>query len=498
MKKSTIWIIAFIMGISFAALLYLQVGYLREIMRLRNEQFNESVSRSLFIAARQLEIDETKQGLEEQILETLTPEERAVVKQELKMREEARNTSLHASLPSRDSMQSQDSISLHLSNAKQTYGDVVRKRYVHQRALLNRVIYRIIRESNTKPLSERIDFHILDQDLHTALNNNGVKLAYHIRVTTNDGEEVYRCADYDSTGAEYAYKQILFPNNNPSHMGILYVHFPQKNQYLLAGLHFLIPAIFFTLVLLVIFVFTIYSIFRQKRLTELKNDFINNMTHEFKTPISTISLAAQMLKDPSVGKSEKMFAHISGIIVDETKRLRFQVEKVLQISLFDKRGDTFKLIEVELNSLIDDVANTFRLKVETSDGQITTRLTEEAPLVMIDEMHFTNVLFNLLDNAMKYKSNDRPLHIDIETKADDTKATIIIADNGIGIKRDDLKKIFMRFYRVHTGNRHDVKGFGLGLAYVKNIIDNHKGTIHAESEFGKGTKFIITIPLIKE
>ena len=259
----------------------------------------------------------------------------------------------------------------------------------------------------------------------------------------------------------------------------------------------MIPAIIFTLMLLIVFIFTIWSIFRQKRLTEIKNDFINNMTHEFKTPISTISLAAQMLRDPSVTKSETMFKHISGVIVDETKRLRFQVEKVLQMSMFDRKATTFKRKEVDANVLMQETVNTFRLKVEASGGKIDAHLDAEDAIVFVDEMHFTNVIFNLMDNAVKYKAEDRELNLTVTTHNEsDDKLVITIADNGIGIKREDLKKIFEKFYRVHTGNRHDVKGFGLGLAYVHNVVKALGGSIHAESEYGKGTKFIITLPLM--
>ena len=216
----------------------------------------------------------------------------------------------------------------------------------------------------------------------------------------------------------------------------------------------------------------------------MKNDFINNMTHEFKTPISTISLAAQMLKDPAVGKSPTMFQHISGVINDETKRLRFQV--VLQMSMFDRQKATLKNKELDANELIAGVINTFTLKVERYNGKIESELKATNSAIFADEMHITNVIFNLMDNAVKYKRPDADLQL-----------MISIQDNGIGIKKENLKKIFEKFYRVHTGNLHDVKGFGLGLAYVKKIIMDHKGTIRAESELNVGTKFIIALPLLK-
>lgn len=221
------------------------------------------------------------------------------------------------------------------------------------------------------------------------------------------------------------------------------------------------------------------------------------MTHEFKTPISTISLAAQMLKDPAVGKSPAMFQHISGVINDETKRLRFQVEKVLQMSMFEKQKATLKMKEVNANDLIAGVVNTFTLKVEKYNGKITSNLDAVNPDIFVDEMHFTNVIFNLLDNAVKYKKQEGELLLNIRTWNESGKLYISIQDNGIGIKKENLKKIFDKFYRVHTGNLHDVKGFGLGLAYVKKIIQDHKGAIRAESELNVGTKFIIVLPLLK-
>lgn len=205
-----------------------------------------------------------------------------------------------------------------------------------------------------------------------------------------------------------------------------------------------------------------------------------------------------MLNDPDVGKNVATFRHLSTIINDETKRLRFQVEKVLQMSMFDRRKVTFKKKELDAHKLINDVVNTFRLKVESQHGTIDTQLKAEHTAIYVDEIHFTNVLFNLMDNAVKYKKPNEELHLVVSTRNDGgSRIQICIADNGIGIKKEDLRKIFEKFYRVHTGNRHDVKGFGLGLAYVKNVIDIHKGQIQAESEFGKGTKFIITLPIIK-
>ena len=205
-----------------------------------------------------------------------------------------------------------------------------------------------------------------------------------------------------------------------------------------------------------------------------------------------------MFNDDSVRKSPGMLQHISSIINDETKRLRFQVEKVLQMSMFDRKKATIRLQEVDANITINNIINTFKLKVERYGGRLNAALDAEDAIVNVDEMHFTNVIFNLLDNAVKYRREDVPLNITVST-ADiaNSRLEITIEDNGIGIKKEHLRKIFDKFYRVPTGNKHDVKGFGLGLAYVYKMIDLLGGTIKVESELNQGTKFIIILPLIK-
>ena len=239
-------------------------------------------------------------------------------------------------------------------------------------------------------------------------------------------------------------------------------------------------------------------VFRQKRYTEIKNDFINNMTHELKTPIASISLAAQMLNDKSLTKSETMMSHLGGVIQDETKRLRFLVEKVLQMSMFDRKKAVFKKKELDLNEMVESIARSFSLRVEHTGGKIYTDIGAVESTIYVDEVHFQNAIFNLMDNAVKYGKPDQPLDIYMATWNDDEHLYLSIRDTGLGIKKENLKKIFDKFYRVHTGNVHDVKGFGLGLAYVKQIVELHDGEITVESEYKKGTKFTIKLPIIKD
>ncbi len=510
MKKSTIWILGVVMGLSFLSLLYLQIKYIEEMVKMRNEQFDESVKRALMGASKDVESAEVDRWLREDISEaekraweqseqgkSLIQTHRFTVTSpdgysaiELKTITENNSALPRAMISRKHGVKT-------IPQTSRSLADLIRNRYLYQRALLDEVAWEMVYRASDKPIEERINFKNLDQYLKSGLIDNGIELQYHFKVIDRDGREVYRCSDYTDEGVEYAYSQPLFLNDPPARMSVVKIHFPGRRDYIFDSVSFMIPSLIFSIVLLITFVFTIYIIFRQKRLTEMKNDFINNMTHEFKTPISTISLAAQMLKDPAVGKSPAMFQHISTVINDETKRLRFQVEKVLQMSMFDRQRATLKMKELDVNEMINGVINTFTLKVERYNGNIEADLEAHHPFIFADEMHITNVIFNLMDNAVKYKRPEADLELKVSTWNEAGKVMISIQDNGIGIKKENLKKIFDKFYRVHTGNLHDVKGFGLGLSYVKKIITDHKGTIRAESELNVGTKFIIALPLLK-
>ena len=517
MMKSTIWAIASIMGFSFLALLFLQFSYVEEMVKMKKEQFDESVNRALYQVSHNMEMNETLRYLEKDVNET----ERRAFTQDSVMVDGLDGTIKHShqfavaaddgtvyssfqlktfemkpsSIPKAMILRKDKNT---LADATKTMQEIVRNRYVYQKALLDEVVYNILYTASDKPLKERVNFRMLDQDIRTELINNGINIPYHLTVSTTDGREVFRCPDYTDEGKEFTYQQYLFQNDPRSKMGVVRIHFPEMNSYIFSSVRFMIPSIIFTIVLLITFIFTIVVIFRQKRYTEIKNDFINNMTHELKTPIASISLAAQMMNDESVAKSEQMTKHLSSVITDESKRLRFLVEKVLQMSMFDKKSVVFKKKELDLNEMVEQIAQTFTLRVEHTGGKIYTEIEAIDSAIFVDEVHFQNAITNLMDNAVKYRKQEEPLDIYIRTWNDEQKLYLSIRDTGQGIKKENLKKIFDKFYRVHTGNKHDVKGFGLGLAYVKKVIDLHQGEIKAESEVGKGTKFTISLPIIKE
>lgn len=519
MKKRTIWIISTIMGLSFLVLLFLQLKYFQEMADMKKEQFDESVNRALNQASRNLEYNETWRYLQKDVNET---ERRAYTQDSIGTRSgkpdgtlqeshqfsvtgkdgtmysafELKTITVKPSQMPKGMILQNDKNSL--SEASKSLQEIVKNRYIYQKALLDEVVYSILYSASGKPLKERINFKLLDQDLKSELMNNGINIPYHFRVTTQDGREVYRCSDYSEKGEEYTYSQVLFRNDPASKMGVVKVHFPDMNSYIFSSVRFITPAIVFTFILLVTFIFTIVVVFRQKRYTEIKNDFINNMTHELKTPIASISLAAQMLNDKSLTKSETMMSHLGGVIQDETKRLRFLVEKVLQMSMFDRKKAVFKKKELDLNEMVESIARSFSLRVEHTGGKIYTDIGAVESTIYVDEVHFQNAIFNLMDNAVKYGKPDQPLDIYMATWNDDEHLYLSIRDTGLGIKKENLKKIFDKFYRVHTGNVHDVKGFGLGLAYVKQIVELHDGEITVESEYKKGTKFTIKLPIIKD
>ena len=499
MKKSTIWIIAIVMGLSFVGLLLLQISYIEEMAKMKKEQFDESVNRSLYQASRNLEMNETLRYLEKDVKET----ERKAFKQDSMMIDGLDGTIKHshqfavaaddgtvyssfelktfaikpANVPKAMILRTDKNS---ISEASKSLQEIVRNRYVYQKALLDEVVYNILYTASDKPLKERINFKLLDQDIRAELLNNGINIPYHFRVETADGREIYRCPDYSEEGEEYVYKQTLFRNDPSSKMGVVKIHFPDMGSYIFSSVRFMIPAMVFTVVLLITFIFTIVVVFRQKRYNEIKNDFINNMTHELKTPISSISLAAQMLSDDSVTKSPSMLSHLGGVINDE------------------KQTATFKKKELDLNELLETIASSFSLRVEHTGGKIYTEIEAVDSAIFVDEVHFQNAITNLMDNAVKYRKPEQPLDIYIKTWNDKGHLCFSIRDTGLGIKKENVKKIFDKFYRVHTGNVHDVKGFGLGLAYVKKIITLHEGEIKCESELGKGTTFTVSLPILEE
>lgn len=503
MKKQTIWLLTIVMAVTFGGLLYFQIMYLDNMVGMRDAQFAETVKRSLYNTSTYLERMETLHYLEREASvseQSFFNYEQLAGLQGGETQYEIEGTDGNVTKYTIGSDADKDrapkavefpSPNDDMSARYKTFQEMIRNQYLYQRGLINEVILSIISESGSRPVVERADSTAIRTYLTEELGSNGINLPFDFEITDEKGVKIYSSPD-DYT-PKSTYSQLLFPNSDTRYY--LNVSFPTKDRYIFSSVRFIIPTLSLTLILLVIFVYIICIAFRQKKITEMKTDFINNMTHEFKTPISTISLAAQMLNDSSVTKSEAMLKHVSQAITDESKRLRFQVDKVLQMSMLDNAQFALRYTEVDANSVIDNVVNTFRLKVEKYGGKIVTHLDAEDAIVNVDQMHFTNVIFNLLDNAVKYKKEDEEPHLTITTTDHNGQLEIKVKDNGVGMRREDIKHIFEKFYRVNTGNLHNVKGFGLGLAYVKKMITEFGGSISVESEPEIGTTFILALPL---
>ncbi|MBS1748757.1 MAG: HAMP domain-containing histidine kinase [Bacteroidetes bacterium] len=277
----------------------------------------------------------------------------------------------------------------------------------------------------------------------------------------------------------------------------LWVIVPNLNTFLWRSLGWMIAgSVLFTLIICTAFFITVRTMLVQKKLSEIKSDFINNMTHEFKTPLATISLAVDALKNEKVFQNRDKMTYFSNIIKDENKRMNKQVETILQAALLDKQDIQLNVKPLHVHEVIQNMIDNFRLQLEYKQGKAELKLKAEHDIILADEVHFTNLLSNLVDNAIKY-SKETGLHIAICTQNVNNNLRIRIEDNGIGMNKETVNRIFEKFYRAHTGNIHNVKGFGLGLSYVKGMVDAHKGKIKAESALGKGSVFTLDFPLFK-
>ncbi|WP_373514192.1 sensor histidine kinase [Persicitalea sp.] len=352
-----------------------------------------------------------------------------------------------------------------------------------------------------RPIEERVNRFLLDSLLKKELAQNGITLPYEFAVRAQAGRNLlFSTAELKSgTWEQSAYKASLFPSEMLSGNNLLYVIFPEQQQYILRKMSAMFASSgILLLVILACFYVAVSTILKQKKLSDIKNDFINNMTHEFKTPISTIALATDMARENAQsGPIAELPARIDrylGIIREENKRLGTHVEKVLQMALLDKGEVKIKQVEVNMHDVIAKVLNSLSVQIEQRDGEVELDFEATEELVGGDELHLSNVLYNLVDNAIKYSPDE--LHLTVSTANEADGIRIAVADHGLGLSREQSQRIFDKFYRVPTGNLHNVKGFGLGLSYVKKMIQAHGGTINVTSQAGQGSVFSVWLPTI--
>jgi len=507
MNKNTIWLIVGLMTAALIGIVITQAYWINYAVKLNEEQFDKNIGIVLENIANRFEKDELHQAFKSEFFPTTPPKEQDPESSIFDFLESnpdfSRTFSFEGIVPPESYPNMAIAKYFATSRITTTFDKVIED-------FTEMVAAETVRRM---PLSSRIKPEVLNQEIITQLSEKGVDLDFNYGVFDNrkrqfiymkdsDEETFKKGPDIDQQTIDQlknsSYRVNLLPeyargSSVVAAAGKLFIDFPGKRNFLLSSVWLMmLGAIGFTSIILFSFIYTVREIFRQKKLSEIKNDFLNNMTHEFKTPIATISLAADSITNPSVRSDEAKVTRFANIIKEENRRMNRQVERVLQMAMIDKQDFQVKFEEINVNEIILNAVLPFSIQIDNKKGILDYELNAENPIITADKTHFTNVIHNLLDNANKY-SPETPK---IKISSSDHKNGIMISvkDNGIGMSKEDKKLIFDKFFRVHTGDVHDVKGFGLGLSYVKAIMNAHSGTIDVRSELGKGSEFIIYFP----
>ncbi|HOY39241.1 MAG: HAMP domain-containing histidine kinase [Bacteroidales bacterium] len=345
-----------------------------------------------------------------------------------------------------------------------------------------------------RPLENRFDKEYIRKAISEELKQRGLSLNFEFAVADANHNIRLKTDGYNESITDDAYKINLYQGAIFSAPDALYIYFPGKRKYVLEGIYAqLISTVVLSLILIITFAITLVAFFRQKKLTEIKNDFINNMTHEFKTPLATIQLAAASINNPRVRENPKTVDKFTEIINQETQRMNQHVEQVLQLALLDRESLNLKKEPVDMHELIKDAISNIELIIQQRNGDVRTDFLADIPVIKADRDTLLNVVGNLLDNANKY-SVDQP-DILVRTYNSGNHFVFEVEDKGIGMSKDVMKRVFDKFYRASTGNVHNIKGFGLGLNYVKEIVAAHKGNISVKGNHSKGSTFIVSLPI---
>jgi two-component system phosphate regulon sensor histidine kinase PhoR len=494
MNQKYIWLVTIVLCIALFGLIIIQIKYYQSAAEIKEEQFRLNVSNALEQIVEQLQKEETDQLFRSVTLDNsgngYSNSSQSASSEFIISQKAHGNFELSFHSHNKRTKIAEGSLAeLSRDGSMSSFFNTMSEGTLNLRMLSFKM------KRAGLPVMDRVNAELLPEIIDHCLVDNGIKLKYEYAIKT---EKVFvkKSKNYFKNPSSEKYSKKLFPED-PSFAknSKLYIFFPQKNRFMVSSYSMLLPSFVLTLVLILCSAFTIFIIFRQKKLSKIKNDFINNMTHEFKTPISTISLASQMLKDNTVTTTASTLDHIAKIIHDESRRLSYQVEKVLQMAIFNEGRLKLKLKAINVHQIVQNLLPNFTIRAEDKKGNMYSNLDAGQDLVMADEVHLSNIISNLLDNALKY-CKDAP-EISINTRNKDKGIVISITDNGIGISKEDQRMIFERFFRVHTGNVHDVKGFGLGLSYVKKVTDAHGGQVSVDSTPDKGSKFEVYLPLKK-
>lgn len=362
--------------------------------------------------------------------------------------------------------------------------------------VMNDLMQELFSFNQPRSIEERLPLEVLDSIINRVLLNNGIKAKFSFGVFNGFGEVIYANTDLPNELLDSKYQIELFPLDLFGSRYFLLLDIPDERGIVIRSMWMMLGfSALFILIIIFAFYYTISTIVKQKKLSIIKSDFINNMTHELKTPISTISLACEALSDQDIGKTEASRERFVNMISEENKRLGTLVESVLQSAVIERGELKLKKEKVLLDKIIDDAVQHINIQVQKRGGTLSANNQARESYIDGDKVHISNVFYNLLDNAIKYTSGEPKITIEVTKLVGGV--LIKIKDNGIGIAKEHQAKVFEKLYRVPTGDRHDVKGFGLGLSYVKSIVESHNGQISLESSLGKGSTFIIFLPTIK-
>ncbi|MCK5815879.1 MAG: HAMP domain-containing histidine kinase [Flavobacteriaceae bacterium] len=522
MNKRVFLLIIIMMGVSLIGIISIQIFWIKNSIEMNKNQFKSDVKSAL----RSVSINISARELDEQYkkIAQFASERDDIVESELstylyQQIDISRNETFEYAqtvleenyrVPSEffenDSIDytkiySKEKITIVKNNISEN-GDIVGYTPVEQfnrSGQLNEIQAAVIKDqmkllASRIPIYSRVSNSELTMNLTHEFEQRGINAKFKYGVY-NEGLGTKLKSGYFRKDEGKTYMVSLFDEGNGESSYQLYVSFPDRENYLVSSIGKILGlSVLFILVIIIVFVSSLHQIIKQKQISEIKTDFINNMTHEFKTPIATINLALDAIRNPKIINDKEKVLKYAQMIRDENKRMHAQVENVLQISKLEKNQLDIRKEKQDLHDIVEEAITHVDLLVKSKGGVIKTTLGANRFEVLANEFHLTNVIVNIIDNAIKY-SLDPP---EIEMSTENTSKSIVlkIKDNGIGMTKAVQKNIFKKFYREETGNVHNVKGHGLGLAYVKKIVEHHDGTIHVESEKGKGSIFILKLPLI--
>lgn len=504
MKENQLKILVSVMTVALVGIIIVQGYWLNSAIELEEQQFHKSVLHAMSVSAQRLEGEErisqskfSSGGMTTFSIKTHTTIDTNfnARKYSFEFEEENEFESAEGKIINKTTQTLRDENGNVIQKSFNTSKKRPNKSFSFLKAKIHQFPHGLSSLMGQSNLAERVDPHRLSEILKKELKNNGINTKFHIGLFSDNHLVVKEKGIETSKFNNSPYAIELFAGQAlfRSSKDLLSLYFPKERGYLfrLVGPAISLSSIFI-LAILIAFWITFATLVKQKKLALIKNDFINNMTHELKTPISTISLACEVLNDSDIPKTTERTSHYVNVINSENKRLGTLVENVLQSAVLDKGEFKLKLFELDAHSVIYAVSEQSKVRLEAVKGAINLKFEAEEQIIVADRVHFTNIVSNLIDNAIKY--SPRSPNIIIKTRNINYGIVIEVKDNGIGISKENVNKIFDKLYRVPTGNVHDVKGFGLGLSYVKAIVDKHQGTIKVSSQLGKGSTFSIHLP----